>query len=101
MDWNPETDPPFEGITFAEAEAGAKERSPDIPYHKTVGAMKIGEVVFYVIYGNTDQDALNKGEHSGSVTAVSIDGSLLFRKSPEDGSWIFVDDAEQEFIKPK
>jgi hypothetical protein len=101
LDWNPETDAPFEGITLEEAEARAKEYSPDIPYYKTVGAMKIGDVVFYIVYGNTDREALNRGGHEGSVSAVSTDGRLLFIKGIEDSNWTFVDDAEQVFITPE
>ena len=67
-------------------------------YYKTVGTVKIGNDNFYVIYGNSDQEVLNRGEHSGSVTAVSLDGRLVFIQSMVDGQWIFVDDNTEEKV---
>jgi hypothetical protein len=84
-----------------DAAEGTMEGSPAPVAYKTVGAMQIGGAGFYIIHGNVDQDALNRGEHGGSVTAVSTDGRLVFMQSMEDGNWIFVDDAEQEMITPQ
>lgn len=62
---------------------------------KTVGAIRLGSHICYMIYGHPDQEALERREHSGDVTAVSIDGALVYIQSMVDGSWIFVDDANQ------
>lgn len=64
-------------------------------FYKTVGAIRLGCHICYMIYGHTDQEALERGKDSGDVTAVSIDGALVYIQSMVDGSWIFVDDANQ------
>lgn len=70
-------------------------------YYKVMGAVKIDGEPFYLVYGNQNAAELENGEHSGSVTAISGDGSLAFIQSMEDGSWIFVDDRNEKVIAPK
>lgn len=67
-------------------------------YYKVTGAVKIDGNPFYLVYGNRDIQALEQGEHGGVVLAVSGGGSLVFNQSMVDGSWIFVDDKNQNII---
>ena len=71
-----------------------------LSHFRTVGIMRMGNNVYYVVYGHHDLDALIRGEHGGSVTAVSLDFRFVFRQSMAHGEWIFVDDAQREFITP-
>jgi len=133
MDWEPQSDSPFDnGITFEEAEERATEMDQRIYSHLTVipnitgggvylrqniidqavdfewwerrykvtGAIDAGGRTCYVISGNSDIEALERGESDGNVKAVSIDGNLVFIANEAHGGWIFVDDAEQQIITP-
>ena len=69
-------------------------------YFRTVGTMRMGENIYYVVYGNSDFDALNRGHHGGIIYAVSSDLRLTFLQSMVNFDWIFIDDAQQKIIAP-
>jgi len=118
LDWNPNADAPLTGITPAEAEERAREviaanfeiggeflhgdniYSMTPIYYRTVGAIVLNNNIYYFIYSHSNEAALNRGEHAGTVVAVGLDGRLVFSQSMYDGSWIFVDDADEEIIMP-
>ena len=104
--WNPQTDAPLAGITPQQAEERAVElslqrgwRLAHGVYSRTVRAIRLGENTYYVVFFG-DLETLNRGEHGGHVTAISLDGRLAFIQSMVDGEWIFADDAQQEIIAP-
>jgi len=67
-------------------------------HYKVTGAIEAGGQTCYILYGNSDLEALERGESDGSVRVVSIDGNLVFISNEAHGGWIFVDDAEQQVI---
>ncbi len=66
-----------------------------LPSFKAVGVVRLQDRLYYLVCGNADKTALEKGEHGGVVYAVSADGALVFTQSMEGGEWIFVDDVNQ------
>ena len=112
LEWNPKTDAPLAGITPQQAKQRVRESYAafglDEPidgwdirtYFRIVGAMYLGENIYYVVYGHNDLEALNRGEHMGSVSAVSLDGRLVFMQSMAHGEWWLADDAQREVISP-
>ena len=112
LEWNPRTDAPLAGITLAQAEqrvrevyaaVGLDEPMPGCDtriYFRTVGAMYLGENICYIVYGNSDLEALGRGQHGGSVSAVSLDGRLVFMQDMAHGQWWLWNDAQQEIIMP-
>jgi len=52
--------------------------------HKTVRAMRLGGKIYYIVYGNQDMEALNRGNPGPDVMAASLDGRLVFLQSQTD-----------------
>ena len=69
-------------------------------YFRTVGAMGIGDNVYFIVYGHYDLDELNRGLHNGHVYVVSLDGSVVFSQGMLSGGFFLIDDSQQETIVP-
>ena len=69
-------------------------------YLRTVGAMRMGDNVYFIVYGHYELDALNQGLHNGHVYVVSLDGRVVFSQSMLSGGFFLIDDAKQEIIVP-
>ena len=112
FEWPPDAPLPFDAqITPAQAQQRVKEMyavevGSGLPYlgatmyFRTVGARYLGDRLYYIVYGHPDPAELERGLHHGSVTAVSVDGRLVFMQSMVHGEWWLWDDAQQEIIAP-
>ena len=112
LEWNPLTDAPLGEITLQQAELRVKELYAadglDLPflgwepriYFRTVGAIYLGENIYYLVYGHSNLEGLERGEHIGSVSAVGLDGRLVFMQDMAHGQWWLWDDAMREVITP-
>ena len=89
-----------QNVLDAAASHGVPTRYTSATYYRTVGAMRLGNIYYYIVYGHYDLGELKRRFHSGNVKAVSQDGRLVFILSMYSGLWIFVDDAQQEIIAP-
>jgi len=69
-------------------------------YLRTVSAMRIGDNVYFIVYGHYDLNELNRGLHNDHVYAVSLDGSAVFSQSMLSGSFFLIDDSQQEIVVP-